>query len=65
MAADHYQAVFDALAELPQLYPFPQGGNPNVPANADYSIAVLQRAKAAEERGVEALERMLGVLLDG
>ncbi|WP_248925150.1 GyrI-like domain-containing protein [Paenibacillus hamazuiensis] len=62
VAAEHYQAVFDELVKLPPLYPFPQGGNPNIPANAEYTISVLERAKAAEERGVEALEKMLGVL---
>ncbi|MDF2720624.1 MAG: hypothetical protein K0Q59_299 [Paenibacillus sp.] len=61
-AAEHYQAVFDALVLLPPLYPFPQGGNPNIAANAAYSIDVLERAKAAEERGVEVLERLLVVL---
>jgi predicted transcriptional regulator YdeE len=63
-AAEHYRAVFDALVELPKLYPFPQGGNPNVSTNAAYSIAVLERAKASEERGVETLEQMLAVLRD-
>lgn len=61
-AAGHYQAVFDTLVGLPPLYPFPQGGHPNLPANADYSIGLLQRAKQAESRGVEALERMMAVL---
>jgi len=62
IAAEHYKTVFNSLTELPPLYPFPQGGNPNLPENASHSIDVLQRAKAAEERGVETLEQMLHVL---
>ena len=61
-AAAHYRTVYEALAELPPLYPFPQGGNPDIAANAEYSIAVLERAKAAEERGVAVLERMRDAL---
>jgi hypothetical protein len=58
-AAACYQEVFDALVQLPPLYPFPQGGNPNLDTNAEFTVQVLQRAKAAEERGVETLENML------
>jgi hypothetical protein len=63
LAAAHYQDVFNALVQLPPLYPFPQGGNPSVTENAEYSIAVLQRAREAEEQGVKILERMLNRLL--
>jgi hypothetical protein len=61
-AAEHYQAVFNALVQLPLLFPLPQGGNPDVPANAAYSIDMLERAKSTEELGVEVLELLLAVL---
>jgi hypothetical protein len=63
LAADHYQDVFNALVGLPSLYPFPQGGNPNEEANKVHSIHLLQRAREAEEQGVEILEQMLDLLI--
>ncbi|RED55477.1 GyrI-like domain-containing protein [Cohnella lupini] len=62
LAENHYRDVFNALVRLPSLYPFPQGGNPNVEANAAYSIDYLERAREAERQGVETLESMLKLL---
>ncbi|WGU94360.1 hypothetical protein QJQ58_28375 [Paenibacillus dendritiformis] len=61
-AAKHYGAVAEALRGLQRLFPFPQGGEPNDPASASEAEALLKAAKAAEEQGGVALERMYEAL---
>jgi hypothetical protein len=58
-AAGHYKETYEALCTLLPVFPFPQGGTPNDPEIAKKAIAVLQTAKKAEARGVDALERLL------
>ncbi len=61
-AAEQYGAVAERLAELRGMFPFPQGGEPREDAQAERAIRLLREAKAAEEQGVELLERMLEAL---
>ncbi|WP_231571614.1 hypothetical protein [Gordoniibacillus kamchatkensis] len=61
-AAVHYAAVADALAEIRDMFPFPQGGRPKEAAEADRAVTLLQRAKAAETQGVELLEKLHGFM---
>ncbi|CAM3594591.1 hypothetical protein [Marinicrinis lubricantis] len=61
-AAVHYDRVADHLAEFVTRFPFPQGGDPNDPAEAAEAVRILTDARSNEEQGVEVLERMLKVL---
>ncbi|WP_042160904.1 hypothetical protein [Paenibacillus gorillae] len=61
-AAIHYDKVADALAEYSLLFPFPKGGDPNSPDQAEKGIQYLSEARAAEAKGVACLEAMLSVL---
>ena len=61
-AAEHYATVAEAFAELRSMFPFPQGGNPKDPKTADHAIGLLKRAKEAETKGVEVLEKLLGFM---
>mgnify|MGYP001362355374 CR=1 FL=1 len=61
-AGGRYDAVADELAELTLRFPFPTGGNPNDPEQAEAAIANLTTARAAEEQGVAKLEEMLKLL---
>jgi hypothetical protein len=56
VAAEQYAVVAEALGQLRDLFPFPQGGKPKDPETADHAIELLIQAKAAETKGVEALE---------
>lgn len=58
-AAVQYGAAAEALGQLREWFPFPEGGNPGDPATADRAIEVLKKAQAAETKGVELLERLL------
>ncbi|MFC5467486.1 hypothetical protein ACFPPD_02070 [Cohnella suwonensis] len=57
-AAVHYDKVAEAFIEFQQLFPFPQGGEPNDPANAEEAIRLLEQAKVDEASRVAVLERM-------
>jgi len=58
-AAMHYGEVANALGRMRSMFPFPHGGEPNDPEQADRAIGLIRTAKAAEIRGIEVLERML------
>ncbi|XEC94181.1 RNA polymerase sigma factor [Paenibacillus tarimensis] len=57
-SALQYEVVAESLGELSRLFPFPSGGSPNEPETAEAAIALLDRAMAAEEAAVMALERL-------
>lgn len=61
-ASEQYCIVFSRLSALAELFPAPTGGEPNEPDIADKGIALLQAAKAAEETGIEKLERIVELL---
>ncbi len=61
-ASEHYQKAADALVKLRDLFPFPQGGEPNNPEHAETAISLLETAEEKEEQGVQKLERMLAVM---
>ncbi|MBH5318426.1 hypothetical protein I6N90_11460 [Paenibacillus sp. GSMTC-2017] len=61
-AAVHYEKVASALVEMREMFPFPQGGEPNDPATADRATELLRAAKEAEEQGVVVLERLLNFM---
>ncbi|HAM79464.1 hypothetical protein [Ornithinibacillus bavariensis] len=58
-AAQCYQKTAAALIEMRDLFPFPEGGNPQNPAHSDKAIALLTTAKQGEEDGIKLLERLL------
>lgn len=58
-AKEHYEKTAAALVELREMFPFPQGGQPNDPEAADRAIEMLQTAKKAEEQGIDVLEKLL------
>lgn len=57
-ARKHYAVVAEAFDELRGMFPFPSGGSPKDPDQADRAIRLLQTAKQAETAGVEALEKL-------
>ncbi len=57
-AAAHYRAVAETFAQLCRLFPFPAGGEPNEPGQAERAIQLLETAKKHEQEGVAVLERM-------
>ena len=58
-AAAHYQRVADSLVLLREMFPFPQGGDPADPANADRAAELLRAAHEAESQGIAVLEQLL------
>lgn len=58
-AAIFYQQTADSLIEIRELFPFPEGGNPQDPAISDRAISLLRTAKQGEEEGIKLLERLL------
>ena len=61
-AAELYVTIADNFYKLHQLYPFPQGGEPNEPSNAQQSIGLLETIKTKELRAVEILRETLNQL---
>ena len=61
-AAELYVHIADNFSKLHQLYPFPQGGEPNEPSNAQQSIGLLETIKTKELRAVEILRETLNQL---
>ncbi len=57
-AAVHYEEVAESLRGLRNLFPFPQGGEPNDPVNVERAVSLLEEAKAAEVQGVQILQKM-------
>ncbi|SEN97608.1 hypothetical protein [Paenibacillus sp. OV219] len=58
-AAAHYSKTAAALAQMREMFPFPQGGQPDEPEVAERSVQLLRAAKESEMLGVEVLERLL------
>lgn len=58
-AAAHYETVAEALSDLREIFPFPQGGQPKNPILADSAIKLLNIAREAETKGIEVLEKLL------
>lgn len=58
-ATTHYADVAAALGQMRLRFPFPQGGEPNDPGEAEAAVALLREARAAEEKGVQVLEQFL------
>ncbi|RKN72955.1 hypothetical protein [Paenibacillus ginsengarvi] len=61
-AAAHYDRTASALAELREMFPFPQGGQPGDPETAERAVCLLRTAKESETSGVDVLERLLGFM---
>jgi RNA polymerase sigma factor (sigma-70 family) len=57
-AVMRYEAVAEALSKFSVLFPFPAGGSPNDPAEAEAGVKLLDQAMIAEEAGVKVLERL-------
>jgi len=60
-----YEEVLNRLEALKKLYPYPlsaKSANPRLKDNAEPSIALMQQAKAAEEKGVAILEELLDLV---
>lgn len=58
-ATIHFELVAEAFGELRGMFPFPKGGTPKEPGTADRAIALLEKAKEAETKGVKVLEQLL------
>ncbi|MRG86144.1 hypothetical protein [Salinibacillus xinjiangensis] len=58
-ASKFYDKVVTQLELLVNMYPFPDGGNPNHSKQAQQTIEILGKAKQAEEHAVQTLENML------
>lgn len=55
----HYELVAGALNELGRLFPYSSGGSPNSDEQAERAIDLLTKAKDAEEKGVQSLEKIM------
>lgn len=62
-AIQHYEKVVDSFKALTEIFPFPGGGDPKDPNNAQRAIQLLSNAKAAEEHGLFALEKLYTALI--
>lgn len=62
-AAAHFEQAASALGAMRAMFPFPHGGEPNDPNEADAAIRLLKQTKTAEEQAVSVMERMLDRLL--
>ncbi|MCD9022633.1 hypothetical protein [Cohnella silvisoli] len=62
-AARHYRDTADALSELISRFPFPHGGEPNDPNEAEWAIPRLIRARDSEAKGIAVMQQMLDKLL--
>jgi len=58
-AAVYYGKVADALGRMRSMFPFPNGGEPNDPIQANRAIQWIHEAKSEEIKGIEVMERML------
>ncbi|NIK77072.1 hypothetical protein FHS15_002197 [Paenibacillus castaneae] len=58
-AAAHYEKTAAALIGIREMFPFPQGGQPDDPATAVRAVELLRAAKETEGQGIEVLERLL------
>lgn len=63
-AAAHYSQVAEALSLMRERFPFPHGGEPNDPLEAEFAIRQLRTALEAEREGVAVMEQMVHILSD-
>ncbi len=56
-AALYYRQTADTLAQLLPRFPFPHGGEPNDPQEAELAIRLLIKAKSEETNGVTVLKK--------
>lgn len=61
-AAASARATADRLEQLCAMFPFPSGGEPNNPAQADKAIQLLLSAKESERETVAILEKVAHLL---
>ncbi|CAG7652115.1 hypothetical protein PAESOLCIP111_06460 [Paenibacillus solanacearum] len=61
-AARHYDKVSGCFGAFRNRFPFPKGGDPNDPEQAEAAIQLLTEARAEEGKGVGCLEKMLQIL---
>jgi hypothetical protein len=61
-AALYYRQTSDTLAQLLPRFPFPHGGEPNDPQEAELAIQLLIKAKSEETNGVTIMKKMLDVM---
>lgn len=61
-AAAHFEDTAASLWILHEMFPFPRGGEPNDPGEADRAIQLLKQAKEAETKGIEVLEKLQKVI---
>jgi RNA polymerase sigma factor (sigma-70 family) len=64
-AAVHYHNVADSLRHIREMFPFPQGGNPNGKEEAVKAASLLRAAKIDEQIGLEKLNCLHNLLLSG
>jgi hypothetical protein len=57
-AARWYENIAAALGELCSLFPFPTGGSPNDPVQAEIGIQILERVKQEEEAAISELIKL-------
>jgi RNA polymerase sigma factor (sigma-70 family) len=57
-AAGWYENIAAALGELCGLFPFPTGGSPNDPVQAEMAIQILERVKQEEEAAISELIKL-------
>ncbi|MBW7456282.1 sigma-70 family RNA polymerase sigma factor, partial [Paenibacillus sepulcri] len=60
--AELYEVISGHYGALHQMFPFPEGGDPNSPENARQSIELLQTIKTYEQAGVSKLLNILDKL---
>ena len=61
-AADKYGVVYEHLAKVAELFPFPPGNEINDQKRCDRGVAHLKDARDNEKAGLELLERIVKVL---
>ncbi|WP_102028796.1 GyrI-like domain-containing protein [Salirhabdus sp. Marseille-P4669] len=57
-----YGKVAEIIDDLPRMFPFPHGGEPNAPINAQRAIELLQAAHKWEKEGLKVLTGLLGLV---
>jgi hypothetical protein len=63
-AALYYNQVAEALALMQLIFPYPNGGEPNDPFEAEQAIKYLVQARGAETKGLVVMKQMLDLLVN-
>ncbi|MDB5054814.1 MAG: sigma-70 family polymerase sigma factor, partial [Bacilli bacterium] len=61
-AVELYTEISSKLTTLHEMFPFPEGGEPNTPTKSQQTIELLQIIKTLEIKGVETLRNILDLL---